>query len=510
MLKHHSLVILILLLGTVLRFHALRVDARFHPDEALFATFARKAAVNGDWMLHGSLDKTPLSIYAQAISIMLVGASPLANGVLTLDVHAGEFAARVPGTLASILLIPLTYPLARQFYGKKSRTLVPLIAMFLMAVSPYALAFSATTFTDGLMLLCITLALWSASHGGWIGAGVWIAVGYACKQQALLYVPLVVIIAYLKSNRTWRALLFRFAGFVLPLLIGFGLLTAWDNARAQDTPLLALAVMNNDPGRLIYPEQALPRLQTWISYAGNLLGAGWMTAILLSVGMVAAIKRIFLNIRDHSTQLDLILLGYIVGYGLIHWLVALPTHDRYLLPIILPVSLLVGRGLNKVFDQSLKRTRHVVSLQKRFSLLPKIAAPLLIGMATLCFLPSAIDATQGRIALGGDRGQHAGIDRLGAYLNSKTLGAIVYDHWLGWELGYYLGTWSNKRLTYYPNPQALVADAIAQDDPAPRYFPVPRNVPVEPWLDRLGQAGFQIARDYESEKFIVYRLIPPS
>jgi hypothetical protein len=52
----------ILLLGIGLRFHALARDMRFHPDEALFATFARAAAVKGDWLLHGSLDKTPLPV----------------------------------------------------------------------------------------------------------------------------------------------------------------------------------------------------------------------------------------------------------------------------------------------------------------------------------------------------------------------------------------------------------------------------------------------------------------
>ena len=117
---------------------------------------------------------------------------------------------------------------------------------------------------------------------------------------------------------------------------------------------------------------------------------------------------------------------------------------------------------------------------------------------------------EGRIDVGGDRGEHQGIDQLGAYLNSKPLGTIVYDHWLGWELGYYLGTWSNKRLTYYPNASALAADAAAQSDPAPRYFPAPARAALDPWLGQLAAAGFKISRDYRTQSFVVYRLIPPS
>ncbi|HLU11718.1 MAG TPA: hypothetical protein VK003_18735, partial [Oceanobacillus sp.] len=61
--------VLILLVGVALRIHALGQDRRFHPDEALYSTFARSAALNGDWLLHGSLDKPPLTIYASALSM---------------------------------------------------------------------------------------------------------------------------------------------------------------------------------------------------------------------------------------------------------------------------------------------------------------------------------------------------------------------------------------------------------------------------------------------------------
>src|SRR5262245_39810657 len=142
MSKSAQICILILFVGSALRFQALARDVRFHPDEALFATFARSTAVNGDWLLHGNLDKTPLSIYAIAFSMNLFGITTLPNGVLTLDVHAGEFAARVPSTLASILMMAVMYAVAKRLYGRLSAAnLTPLIAMMLSAISPFFLAF---------------------------------------------------------------------------------------------------------------------------------------------------------------------------------------------------------------------------------------------------------------------------------------------------------------------------------------------------------------------------------
>ncbi|MBZ0303039.1 MAG: glycosyltransferase family 39 protein, partial [Anaerolineae bacterium] len=200
---HRIAILLILLLAAGLRFHALGQDTRFHPDEALFATFARGAAVNGDWLLHGVLDKPPLTIYADALSMMVVGVTTLPDGVLTLDAHRGEFAARLPGTLASLVLVAVMFPLTRRLYPRAG-VFPALAAMLLMALSPYALAFSATAFTDGLMLLCLALALWMSAAGRWGWAGFWLAVGFGCKQQALLYVPLVAAVLWIARQTDYH------------------------------------------------------------------------------------------------------------------------------------------------------------------------------------------------------------------------------------------------------------------------------------------------------------------
>lgn len=498
-MRHHPIQskwpILILLLGAALRFHALSQDARFHPDEALFATFARNAAVNGDWLLLGPLDKTPLSIYASAISMMFVGNTVLPDGVLNLEAHRGEFAARLPSTFASIVLAALVYGLAKRFYHAQTTAL---IALFLIAVSPYAVAFSATAFTDGLMLLFVVLALWAASRNRWWGAGVWLALGFASKQQALLYIPLVISIGWFTANQSAPSImrLYRLLKLILPLLICLILLALWDSARAQPTGFWALAVANNDPGRLIQADEAIPRLLKWLRLGAVIAGSAWLTGTLLLLAVIGFIHHFIYHRRDTALRADTIFILYSLSYGLLHWLIAFNIYDRYVLPLLPLIVLLMARGIEWLWN-NLRQGR------------VKIACASIMAVGCGFMIISGWRASEGQVSVGADRGQHMGVDELADYLNSKTLGAIVYDHWLGWELGYYMGPWTNKRRVYYPTPTALTADALLQDDPAPRYFVVPADQSTDKWLGSLRKAGFGVTLDYQITLFRVYRLIPP-
>jgi 4-amino-4-deoxy-L-arabinose transferase-like glycosyltransferase len=499
--------ILILLLASAIRFHALTWDARFHPDEALFATFARSAAVQGDWLLHSPLDKTPLSIYANALSMMLVGVKPLPNGVLTLDMHQGEFAARVPATFASILLVAVMYAAARTLYRRRGTSAAPLLAMLLTALSPLAVAFSATAFTDGLMLLCIALALWRGSAGRWLWAGIWLALGYACKQQALLYLPLLALLYFLPPRRPLVPAVIR---LLLPLALTFGLLALWDNARGEVTGVWALALANNEPSRLVRSDELLPRLATWAGYAATL--AAPLTLPFALLALTAFINRLRTQPLRRNTFADLLLVLYIVGYAGLHWLVALNIYDRYLLPLLPPILLLFARGLE--WGWKCSKGKLQLTAWKSLSVYGEgfregWFATLLLCAFAFCLFASW-RAVEGRASVGGDRGEHTGIDQLAAYLEGKPLGTIIYDHWLGWELGYYLGTWSDKRRVYYPDPDALAADARLQADPAPRYLPAPADQPVSPWLEALREAGFDVSLVYHEAGFVVYQLIPPA
>jgi hypothetical protein len=296
----------------------------------------------------------------------------------------------------------------------------------------------------------------------------------------------------------------------------------------------ALALANNEPSRLVRSDELLPRLAKWAGYANTL--AAPLTIPFILLGLAAFIIRLRNQPRQRATCTDLLLVLYIIVYALLHWLVALNIYDRYLLPLLPPLMLVFARGLEWIVEylkQKLEGAQEIehcffnpfsglvfsgsqmvmtsdrqyrtMRLRRGYSFL----VPLLLCFFTLCFFASW-QAAEGQTTVGGDRGEHTGIDQLAVYLDSKPLGTIIYDHWLGWELGYYLGAWSNKRRVYYPDPDALAADARLQRDPAPRYLSAPEGQPISPWLEALRAAGFRVSLVYHENNFVVYQLIPPA
>jgi len=193
---------------------------------------------------------------------------------------------------------------------------------------------------------------------------------------------------------------------------------------------------------------------------------------------------------------DLVWFNFIVVYSLIHWLVAFNTFDRYLLLILPPVILLARRGIERLLTV-LVRAHSDASLR------------IAILIITLILLPTAISASEGRSMINNGHREYAGIDDLADYLNQQPVATVIYDHWLGWEIGYYLGQWHDKRLTYYPTPDALVQDALALCEIGPRFLPVPKTHTPGPWLEALEHAGFKITTAYENPNFTAYRLTPP-
>jgi hypothetical protein len=201
-------------------------------------------------------------------------------------------------------------------------------------------------------------------------------------------------------------------------------------------------------------------------------------------------------------RLDQLLWLFVVGYFLVHWLLAFNTYDRYLLPLAPIVLILSGRAITDV--------RAITGL--RFAGNKPAAVRLAVTLLLFITTATGIFASRWRLDLGRD---HYPLDRLGeinaltAHLNQKPLGTVVYNPWLGWELGYYLGPWSNKRRVHYPTPEALVHDALDNPENASRYFLAPSERDVTAWLDAMKRVGLVVTEDYRSARFIVYRLMFP-
>lgn len=461
--------LLLLLAGAWLRWRALLLDQRLTPDEAFFTTFARAAAVKGDWWLGGPLDKPPLALYANTLAQAALGPS--------------ELAARFPNALAGILLLPLIYALTRDLYRRRSGSL-PLLALLLAACSPLLVAASADALTDGLALTALAAAIWLAlrRRPGW--SGLLLGLAFAAKHQALPALPLVLWAAFRSTPLSWR-LLRRFS---LPLTAGIVLLLLWDVAR-PGLSVHALAIGNNDPGGLAAIAELPARLATWTTHAAALLWPGWPGALLLLAAAVPVLQVAKGTAsRSHRRQ-DRALALFAGAYTLLHVAPAIPLYGRYLLPAAPALYPLCARGLHFCLFR-LRKGLNLPQDALRRALLPMLAALLLWQPAP-------------------EPDPHAGIDELGAWLAAKPVATVVYDRWLGWQLGYYLGVWHDKRLTWYPDPVPLARDASRLCEFGPRYFPAPADEDLRPWLQPLRDAGFVVELAWRQDGYVAWRLEPP-
>ncbi len=470
--------LLIVLLAGVLQFHQLGRDTRFHPDEASFMTYARGAAVNGDWLLPGALDKPPLSIYLGAISMVATGLVADDKGVLHLDPLAGEFAARLPNVIMAILLVALMMRLSWSVFSDEAAALA---AGLLTALSPYVLAFGATAFTDLGLLFFSALAWYWLESQGYRKAGLALGLAFWCKQQALLLLPLVLLLLWAKGAK--RAATIRLAQ---PLALLALLLFVWDAARPA-TSVFLLGSVNNLPAQWIADPAEWPgRLLEWARLGIWLLGPPVVTIFLTGLAVLSRFARGAAPRRTSRSQVYLL---YVIAYVALHTLLAFNQYDRYLLPLLPPLILVVSSHL-----PALPRGR----LWKSLSLSLAIALVL-----------AALWSLGNGLPIGGDRGRHDGIEDLARYLNSKPVATVIYDPWLGWELGYYLGQWHDKRRVHYPTAETLAEGALALDEIGDRYLVALVDHGHEDWIAALKSAGFVLSLDYEQNRYIVYRISRP-
>lgn len=471
--------LLIVLLAGALQFHQLGRDIRFHPDEAHFMTYARGAAVNGDWLLPGALDKPPLAIYLSAISMVATGIVADDKGVLHLDPLTGEFAARLPNVLMAISLAALMMRLSRSVFSDEAAALT---AGLLTALSPYLLAFGATAFTDLSLLFFSALSLYCLECRGYRKAGLALGLAFWCKQQALLILPLVGLLLWAQGAR--RASIIRLAQ---PLALAALLLIAWDVARPT-TSVFLLGSVNNLPAQWIAdPAEWLGRLMEWARLGAWLLGPPALTVFLVGL---AAMSRFAASAAPGRTRHRQVYLLYISAYVALHTLLAFNQYDRYLLLVLPPLILIVSSHLPALLPQV------------RSWKTPSLALAIVLVVAACWSLRAGLP-------LGGDHGRHDGIDELAGYLNSKPVATVIYDPWLGWELGYYLGQWNNKRRVHFPNAEALVAGALALNERGDRYLVALVDRAREDWIAALTAAGFELSIDYEQNRYIVYRISRP-
>jgi len=476
---------LVILVGLAFRLVMLAQAERFHPDEALFAAQARLITHHGDWLLRTTdLDKPPLTFYVTALAFRVLG--------------PGEMAARLPNVLFSTLTIAALYALARALYADLPTAA---LAALLLALSPFDLAFAPTLFTDVQATFWAIVAAGLATRDRWLGAGIAAAMIGAAKPTALLALPLIMALGLARQARagwTWHDLASRCVFFTAPVLLGLGLLGLWDTARAPRS-FFELGWQRNDPGRLVRSDEVWPRLRAWGHWASFMTGslpANITLLALLPLRLIDHLRR-----PTRAAVLDWLIAPYALAFIGWYWLVAFNTYDRYL-HILTPFVLLLSARLLVGTARALGAANQNASVWP-----PLVAAALLIAL----LLPGTVATLQGNAPLGGDQGKHNGIDTLAVALNELN-GAILYDHWLGWELAYYLGAEPVIEVRYAAQAEALAEVIMGNRCPLKGcFFAAPSPEDAASWLDALRYAGIIAIPIYEDREhgFVVYRLNPP-
>ncbi len=452
---------------------------RFHSDEALYATWALRIATWHDPLLAGAApDKPPLLFYTQAAAFWVLG-------------HA-EVAARLAGLIAGVVSVALVWRLA----GGLARSVPPYAknaAAMAMALSPFAILFSPTAFLDPPMVMFALASLVAVlrRQPGW--AGVWIGLAAATKVQALVFLPLVAIWGWFDLRRS--SLVVR--RFVIGLMIPVILVLVWDRLRGG-APFWIQQAANYGGIRPVYAGEVLPRLAGWASWLPCFFG--WPLLVVLIIGLpLLLIYDLTRGARTWPAVFDLTLMAFALGYFFLHWLLAFPTWDRYLLGLAPVMCVLLGRLADLAVGWLAARIRST-----------QAAGLMVVSLMAALMLPSAVQAAQSALPVGGDHGPHDGIDRVSAYLRELPKGTVVYDHWLGWTLRYYL--WDAPAyVAYFATPGWLAEDLHVFGRTTPRYIVFPADesttrieraiapegfglTPVLSTQDRHGQPTFTLYR----------------
>jgi hypothetical protein len=268
----------------------------------------------------------------------------------------------------------------------------------------------------------------------------------------------------------------RVRRFAVPVIIGGIALALWSAARAAPVDFWTLGAINNNPGRLIRGNEIIPRFNEWLSLLGNITGF----PVLLGFALIPLVQARGRHLYRESV-IDLALGAMVIAMLLGYWLIAFNTYDRYLLPLGPLLLLLAASGVTSLTTPSRRWPAYAV---------------------IVCVLPFTLTALRGELAVGGDRGQHSGIDRLAEALNKLPANSTVYQYWLDWELDYYLGDQTTVKLVFQPAPEGLARSVCLSA--APSYLAVASSDALM-WLYPFVQRGGRVSLMADG-RFRLYRL----
>ncbi len=488
----HAPILLLTWLGAAVRWRGLFANT-FHADEALFASWARLIGLWRDPLLQtvGVVDKPPLLFYMQGLFYPILGQV--------------EWAARLPNFMAGLVLIPLTAVLAYQLTADRRASLT---AALLVALSPLAIQFTPTAFTDPLMTTLVMAGLVAAVGktavlGGLVagaGRGHKISGGVVCAADVLGAGEQGSRGAEETNDKYYSLLTTHFLLFTFYFLLPIFLTLAWDYGRTGSLSLWQAQMASYGGVRLAWSWELRPRLLAWGEMGWLVLGWGWLLVIrywLFSIPHSAS--RI-----PQSPFLPLFLLTYL----LLHWLLAIPVWDRYLLPIVPLAAVWVAGGVageqgsRGAGGKERKSGRELGFFTTHYSLL---TTHFLLLTFYLLLLSSAYPAWLGRWPIGGQPTADGGAAQLAQELVNAPYGTVLYDHWYSWHWRYHFVD-TGVYVSWFPHPAGLVEDVTVFGTDG-RYLILPLDKRATPILRTLHEADIATHPIAAAGEMVLYQLV---
>jgi len=333
-----SAVVLVLLAVSAPLFYRLGHWPLMEPDEGRNAEVAREMLARGSWVVpHFNglpyLDKPVVFFWMVASAFRAVGVS--------------EIGARLPAAVSAVLLILLTFAIARRLLGTRRG----LVAAVIAATAPMVLVFGRITIFDMPFTMIVTFAFWCLLEGR-LGRhpGILIPLaGLAMGLATLTKGPVGVVVPVLAWLAARGALPSpeRSPGMrpvLVAMLLFAGVVAPWTILVASEEPeFLRYALLDETLLRFASPERFNRPGPVYYHLLGLLWGLGVWSFVLVGTG--PDLVRRWRAGRPDADAMAIRFTARAAGAILLFFSVCASKRPGYILPAIVPLSILISIGV---------------------------------------------------------------------------------------------------------------------------------------------------------------------
>jgi 4-amino-4-deoxy-L-arabinose transferase-like glycosyltransferase len=421
-----TLVVALAVIGLVVRLVVLDPDT-LHMDESLYASYGLHIAQTGDWLLLNvgfAIDKIPLFYWAEAIVIGWLGNTPLS--------------IRLVDIAASLATIGAVYVLARDLSGRVAGWAAGLA----MALSPFAILFGASVFTDPFAIALGLGALALARRDHACSAGILLGLSLGGKIFGLAYLPLALVLLLTVDAPRRRSALITFLvafGTTAGALLGFMAM----RTQIYGAPwFLSTSIDETGGTGLTSPAEWSSRLSAWWSWLQYFAESNPLR-LIAAIGLVGALLAVIRS-RGRLRWAIAAVCAFSPAYFGLLVVAKSPTYDRYLFYVLPTLCVAVGIGIGEFL---------------RIVRWPSLRRVLVLACTVFVLVrsvPIVAQAESGVLAVGTRSDPtFTGYRQLCSWLQSHASSPpVVWNQSLSWTLGYCLSGYP-AYVYWYPDEASI-------------------------------------------------------